>query len=317
VPAKHDLESGLSSRVLTTDKINRNEVGIGADLRRYPTLRHSNIDSDGNMIEQLGQWVIKTIENTGRFARFVWASHGAMNRTLFDPKAYARIWTQMYQIGFKSVPVVMATGAFVGMILALQAYDQLYKMGLQERMGVLINLAVVSELGPVLAAVMLAGRVGGALTAELGTMNVTEQISAVQSMGTDPIRYLVAPRVMACLLLTPVLIVYADLLGILGGYFVGVLQLKINSGAYWSYSASGVQLWDVGTGILKGIFFGGAIATISCYKGFTCREGAQGVGEACTEAFVGCFISILFLNYIFAIVFDAIYKSFFPVRSLL
>ena len=269
------------------------------------------------MVEQFGAWIIRFIENTGRFFRFSGSSFSATGHTLFKPKAYPMVWTQMYFIGVKSVPVVMATGAFVGMILALQAYDQLYKMGLQERMGVLINLAVVAELGPVLAAVMLAGRVGGALTAELGTMNVTEQISAVQSMGTDPIRYLVAPRVLACLLLTPFLIIYADMLGILGGFFISVHTLKINAGAYWNYSAAGVELWDIGTGILKGLFFGGAIAVISCYKGFTCREGAQGVGEACTEAFVGCFMSILFLNFVFAIIFDAIYKCFWPVRSLL
>ena len=269
------------------------------------------------MIERFGQWIIDCIENTGKFFRFAGASFGATAHTLFKPKSYPMVWTQMHFIGVKSVPVVMATGAFVGMILSLQAYDQLAKMGLQERMGVLINLAVVAELGPVLAAVMLAGRVGGALTAELGTMNVTEQISAVQSMGTNPFRYLVAPRVLACLLLTPFLIIYADLMGVLGGFFISVYTLKINAGAYWSYSAAGVQLWDVGMGILKGLFFGGAIAVISCYKGFTCREGAQGVGEACTEAFVGCFISILFLNFVFAIVFDAIYKSFWPARSLL
>lgn len=269
------------------------------------------------MIEELGQWVIQCIEDAGRFSRFAAASLGAMVHAIIRPKTYPLVWTQMHIIGVQSVPVVMATGAFVGMILALQAYDQLAHMGLEERMGVLINLAVVAELGPVLAAVMLAGRVGGALTAELGTMNVTEQISAVQSMGTNPIRYLVAPRVLACLLLTPFLIIYADLLGILGGFVVSVVQLKINAGAYWSYSAAGVELWDVGTGILKGFFFGGAIAIISCYKGFTCRKGAQGVGEACTEAFVGCFISILFLNFVFAIVFDAIYKSLWPVRSLL
>jgi phospholipid/cholesterol/gamma-HCH transport system permease protein len=269
------------------------------------------------MIEQLGQWTLKTIDDTGRYSRFVWAAHGAMARTLIRPKTYPRVLAQMHAIGVRSVPVVMATGAFVGMILALQAYDQLANMGLQERMGVLINKAVIRELGPVLVAIMLAGRVGGALTAELGTMNVTEQISAVQSMGTDPIRYLVAPRVLACLLLTPLLIIYADLLGILGGFFVSVLQLKINAGAYWSYSAAGVGMWDITTGILKGFFFGGAIATISCYKGFNCREGAQGVGEACTEAFVGSFMSILFLNYVFTIVFDAIYKSFWAVKPLL
>ena len=269
------------------------------------------------MLEEIGQKTIEHIANLGRFARFTNATCTAMGQTLFKPRTWSLIWTQMNVIGVKSVPVIMATGAFVGMILAIQTYDQLASMGLEERMGVLINIAVVKELGPVLAAVMLAGRVGGALTAELGTMNVTEQISAVQSMGTNPVRYLVAPRVLACLLLTPVLIVYADVLGILGGYFISVFQLKINAGAYWSFSATGVELWDVGTGILKGLFFGGAIALISCYKGFTCREGAQGVGEACTEAFVGCFISILFLNYVFAVVLDAIYKTLWPVRTLL
>ena len=242
------------------------------------------------------------IEHLGRFSRFCSSSFGAMGSAIVHPRIYPLIWTQMNTIGVKSVPVVMATGAFVGMILAVQAYNQLAAMGLEERLGVLINIAVVKELGPVLAAVMLAGRVGGALTAELGTMNVTEQIAAVESMGTDPIKYLVAPRVLSCLLLTPALIVYADLLGILGGYFVSVIQFKINSGAYWDYSAIGVEFWDIGTGIFKGLFFGGAIALISCYKGFTCREGAQGVGEACTEAFVGCFISILALNYVFAVV---------------
>lgn len=269
------------------------------------------------MIEALGRGTIRWIEHTGRFGRFTTAAMHATFFALFKPRAYPLIWTQMYAIGVKSVPVVMATGAFVGMILAIQAYGQLASMGLEERLGVLINIAVVKELGPVLAAVMLAGRVGGALTAELGTMNVTEQIAAVTSIGVSPLRYLVAPRILACLLLTPFLIIYADLLGILGGYFVSVIQFKINSGAYWSFSAMGVEMWDLGTGILKGFFFGGAIALISCYKGFTCREGAQGVGEACTEAFVGCFISILALNYVFAVVLDAIYKTFWPARSLI
>jgi phospholipid/cholesterol/gamma-HCH transport system permease protein len=163
---------------------------------------------------------------------------------------------------------------------------------------------------------MLAGRVGGALTAELGTMNVTEQIDAVRSMGTDPVLYLVAPRVLACLLLTPFLIIYADLLGVLGGYFIGVMQFKINNRAYWSFSASGVELWDVAVGVVKGFFFGGAIAVIGCYKGFTCREGAQGVGQACTEAFVSSFISILALDFSLAVIFKAIYNSFYPPMSL-
>jgi len=163
---------------------------------------------------------------------------------------------------------------------------------------------------------MLAGRIGGALTAELGTMNVTEQIDAIRSMGTDPVRYLAAPRVLACLLLTPFLIIYADLMGIVGGYFVSVIQLGINSRAYWSFSASGVELWDVAIGVIKGLFFGVAIAVISCYKGFTCKEGAHGVGQACTEAFVASFISILALDFALAVIFKSIYNTFWPLRSL-
>jgi phospholipid/cholesterol/gamma-HCH transport system permease protein len=269
------------------------------------------------MLETVGAKTLNSIGDIGRFARFSAKSAVASLQTCFKPKNYPLVWTQMNTIGVHSVPVIMATGAFVGMILAVQAYDQLAGMGLEEHLGVLINIAVVKELGPVLAAVMLAGRVGGALTAELGTMNVTEQISAVKSMGTDPIKHLVAPRILACLLLTPFLIIYADLLGILGGYFVSVWHLGINSKAYWEFSARGVEMWDVATGVLKGFFFGGAIAGISCYKGFNCREGAQGVGEACTEAFVGSFISILALNFIFAVIAKAIYNTFWSIQPML
>jgi phospholipid/cholesterol/gamma-HCH transport system permease protein len=123
--------------------------------------------------------------------------------------------------------------------------------------------------------------------------------------------------VLACLLLTPFLIIYADLLGIIGGYFVSVIQLGINSRAYWSFSANGVELWDVSIGVIKGFFFGAAIAVISCYKGFTCREGAQGVGQACTEAFVASFISILALDFVLAVIFKAIYNSLWSIRIMI
>ena len=268
------------------------------------------------MIELVGAKTIRGVGNIGQFARFVLQASTASLRSFSRSQTYPLIWTQMLLIGVRSVPVIMVTGAFVGMTLAVQAYDQLAGMGLEEHLGVLINISVVKELGPVLAAVMLAGRVGGALTAELGTMNVTEQIDAVKSMGTDPVFYLVAPRVLACLLLTPFLIIYADLLGILGGYFVSVIQLGINNRAYWTFSASGVELWDVAVGVIKGFFFGGAIAAISCYKGFTCREGAHGVGQACTEAFVASFISILALDFALVVISKAIYNTFWPFKSL-
>jgi len=257
------------------------------------------------------------LEKTGRFGRFIWRSLVVSFLSVFRPGTYPLMWTQMYIIGVRSVPIVMITGAFVGMILAVNAYDQLAFMGLEEKLGGLINISGVKELGPVLAAVMLAGRIGGALTAELGTMKVTEQIEAVRSMGTDPVKYLVAPRVLACLLLTPILIIYADLLCSLGGYFVSVFQLNINSGPYWGYSAQVVELWDVVVGIIKGFFFGAAIAVISCYKGFHCREGAEGVGRACTEAFVASFISILALDFAIVVITKAIYNSLWPIRSML
>jgi len=269
------------------------------------------------MIATLGAKTIEAVSNSGRFGRFIWEAIVVSTRSCIKGKTYPLVWNQMNIIGVRSVPVIMITGAFVGMTLAIQAYDQLAGMGLEEHLGVLINISVVKELGPVLAAVMLAGRIGGALTAELGTMNVTEQIDAVRSMGTDPVRYLVAPRVLACLLLTPFLIIFADLMGIMGGYFVSVVQLGINSRAYWSFSAEGVELWDITIGIIKGFFFGAAIALISCYKGFTCREGAHGVGQACTEAFVASFISILALDFALAVVTKAIYNTLWIPRAVL
>ena len=269
------------------------------------------------MLAAIGAKVVEDISDAGAFARFVWQSMAASFWSCARKRTHPLIWSQMNIIGVRSVPVIMITGAFVGMTLAIQSYDQLAGIGLEEHLGVLINVAVVKELGPVLAAVMLAGRIGGALTAELGTMNVTEQIDAVRSMGTNPIRYLVAPRVLACLLLTPVLIIYADLLGVMGGAFVSFFQLGINARAYWGFSANGVELWDVTVGVIKGFFFGGAIAVISCYKGFTCKEGARGVGQACTEAFVASFISILALNYALGVIFKAIYNTFWPLRGLL
>jgi len=269
------------------------------------------------MIAALGQRVIYDLEKAGQFGRFVWRSMVISIASLLKPSSYPLVWTQMFIIGVRSVPVIMITGAFVGMTLAIQAFDLLYSLGMEERLGSLINISGVKELGPVLAAVMLSGRVGGALTAELGTMKVTEQIEALRSMGTDPMKHLVAPRVLACLLLTPVLIVYADLLCSLGGYLISILHLGINSRPYWDYSASTVELWDLSIGIVKGFFFGAAIAMISCYKGFTCREGAHGVGQACTEAFVASFISILVLDFALAVISNSVYSILWPARILL
>lgn len=227
------------------------------------------------------------------------------------------IWIQMYEIGTRSVPVVMVTGAFVAMTLAVQSYSQLKGLGLADRLGGLINISVVKEFGPVLVAFMLAGRVGGALTAELGTMQVTEQIDALRAMGGNPIKYLVVPRFLACVLLTPALTIYADVMGVLGGYVISVWHFGINGQAYWQFSADVVEKWDILVGVGKGVFFGAGIALVSCYKGFHCGRGAHGVGRACTEAFVTSFLTILALNFALAVVLKAIYLTFWTIRPML
>ena len=171
-------------------------------------------------------------------------------------------------------------------------------------------------IGPVLAAVMLAGRIGGALTAELGTMNVTEQLDALRVMGADPIRYLVVPRFVACVLLTPLLTIYSDFLGVLGGWLISVPFLGVPNQPYWFYSAQGVDTWQVMEGLIKSVFFGGSIGLISCYKGFTCGSGASGVGRACTESFVQSFIAIIVLNFFFAQLLKEWYITIYGVRSV-
>jgi phospholipid/cholesterol/gamma-HCH transport system permease protein len=260
-----------------------------------------------------------TLAEFGRFWRFVGE---VLVRGLFGAgqgrasAARGRVWAQMYEIGTQSVPVVMITGAFVGMTLAVQTYSQFKGIGLADRLGSIINLSVVKELGPVLAAVMLAGRVGGALTAELGTMHVTEQIDALRAMGTDPVKHLVAPRFLACVLLTPVLTIYADFMGVVGGYIISVWQFGVNGEAYWRFSADSVEKWDILIGVTKGVFFGAGIALISCFKGFYCGRGAQGVGKACTEAFVNSFIAILVMDFVLALFFKTVYETIWGVKGI-
>jgi phospholipid/cholesterol/gamma-HCH transport system permease protein len=163
----------------------------------------------------------------------------------------------------------------------------------------------------------LAGRVGGALAAELGTMNITEQLLALRSMGCNPIRYLVAPRFLACLLLAPILTLYADLLGALGAWAVYAVYYGGESEPYWYYTRQAVEYWDLGTGIVKAFFFGGVIGLVSCYKGFHCRGGAEGVGQACTEAFVISFIMILVLDFFLNLVINRLYEGLYGFRGLI
>jgi phospholipid/cholesterol/gamma-HCH transport system permease protein len=217
-----------------------------------------------------------------------------------------------YQIGVLSLPVVALTGTFIGMVLAVQSYSQFRDLHLETQLGGVINLSLVRELGPVLAATMLAGRVGSAMAAQLGTMRVTEQIDALDSMGANPIHYLVVPRFLGMLLLIPALTVMADFMGVVGGAFFSTVVLEIDSHHYWSNSQNYVTTFDLFSGIFKSVFFGAAIAIISCHRGFNCEAGAEGVGRAATTAFVQSFIMILVLDLLLGILINAVYQLIWP-----
>ncbi|MBL6712148.1 ABC transporter permease [bacterium] len=217
-----------------------------------------------------------------------------------------------YSIGVMSLPVVALTGLFLGMVLAVQSYSQFRALGLQTRLGSVINLSLVRELGPVLAATMLAGRVGSAMAAELGTMRVTEQIDALESMGANPIYYLVVPRFLGCLLLIPLLTVMADFMGVLGGFVYSYVLLDIDYHHYWTNSRAYVGGFDLAMGVFKSFFFGAAIAIVSCHRGFHCAPGAEGVGRAATNAFVHSFVLILVLDLFLGIFLDDVYELIQP-----
>jgi len=268
------------------------------------------------IIAGIGSGTVGAFESFGRFWTFSARTLRWVFAGMFDARNWRLLAPQFYEVGNRSLPVIAITGTFVGLVLAVQAYDQLYAAGFSDQMGVLINLTLVQELGPVLAAVMLAGRVGGALTAELGTMNVTEQIDALRVMGSDPIRYLVVPRFLACLLLAPVLTLFADVCGSLAGAWVAIMLKGVPTEPYHYYTQWALERWDLMVGFVKSTVFGGIIGLLACYKGFHCRAGAEGVGRACTESFVASFIAILIVDFFLATAFMGLYRVFYGFKSI-
>ncbi len=256
------------------------------------------------MIADMTESLISVIEGAGRFTRF---SAAAVKGLFVERPGRRQMVPLVMEIGLRSVPVVLATGAFVGMVIAVQIFAQLHKMGSESAAGPIINISIVSELGPVLAAIILAGRVGGAMSAELGTMKVTEQLDALRTLGADPVSYLVSPRFLACFLLVPLLTIYSDAIGVLGGYLMSVRFLGISDYHYWHQTRQFIQRWDVFVGVGKAFYFGGVIGLICCYKGFMAEKGAEGVGRATTDAFVASFIAILAGNFFMALFFNNLY----------
>lgn len=280
----------------------------------YPTPRRGLSSALYNSIADLGSFVLGTMETLGDMTIFFWRTL----RWLFTRlPSRETLFNNMYQIGVLSLPVVAVTGTFIGMVLAVQSYTQFRAIGLETQLGGVINKSMLRELGPVLAATMLAGRVGSAMAAELGTMRVTEQIDALSSMGANPIQHLVVPRFLSCLLLIPSLTVMAVFMGVVGGAGFCIFNLGIDMHHYSSNSNKVVENWDLFYGIIKSVFFGATIGIVSCYRGFHCKPGAEGVGSAATTAFVQSFVVIIVLDLFLSILLDAIYMSIWPSSPVL
>jgi phospholipid/cholesterol/gamma-HCH transport system permease protein len=284
-------------------------MSSGATSSGAATARRGALSLLADWVAGWGALVIEGVLFVGAISLFMWRTL----RWLFTrmPRRETLL-PNFNQVGVLSLPVIALTGTFIGMVLAVQSYSQFKLLGLESRLGAVINMSLVRELGPVLAATMLAGRVGSAMAAELGTMRVTEQIDALASMGCNPIQYLVVPRFLACLVLIPTLTVMADFMGVAGGYFYSVVILGIDKHHYIYNSQQFVGMFDLFSGVFKSFFFGATIAMVSCYRGFHCTPGAEGVGRAATAAFVYSFVLILVLDLFLGIGLNTFYEALWP-----
>jgi phospholipid/cholesterol/gamma-HCH transport system permease protein len=243
----------------------------------------------------IGALSITFIHETGKITLLLWK---ALKLIFQRPLNLKNILKQMEEVGIKSIPVVLITGAFTGAVLALQSYTGFKRFNAETFVGTVVALSITRELGPVLTGLMVSGRVGSSMAAELGTMQVTEQIDALYTLAVNPIKYLIVPRLLAALIMMPVLVIFADLIGILGGYFVSVKVLLSNPYIYMERTWDYLELNDIYSGLFKACVFGIIIATISCYQGFFTEGGAEGVGRATTKAVVISCLLILIFNYI-------------------
>ncbi|MEY3196885.1 MAG: hypothetical protein RLZZ59_253 [Pseudomonadota bacterium] len=248
-----------------------------------------------SVCQNIGSRTLSFAESVGGFALFVGR---ALVGILLPPYDLKRVWQQIISIGFYSLPVVGMTAIFSGAVLALQSYTGFSRFSAESSIATVVVLSVTRELGPVLAGLMVAGRVGAAIAAEIGTMRVTEQIDALFTLSTDPIKYLVSPRVLAAAITLPCLVLIGDVIGVMGGYMVSIHKLDFNSANYIINTFKYLEKIDVVSGLVKAFVFGIIISTVSCYSGYNSGKGAKGVGSATTMAVVNSSILILLSNYV-------------------
>jgi phospholipid/cholesterol/gamma-HCH transport system permease protein len=251
-------------------------------------------------------WVNTWLEGLGRITLLAKEAIASLFRSRI---AWRDLIFQIYFMGVKSQSVVIITGAFTGMVLGAQTYIQFHKVKMDTAMLAVVSVAMCSELGPVLTGLMVAGRVGAAIAAELGTMRVTEQIDALRTLATHPVDYLVVPRLLAAHIVLPLLTAEAVTIGIAAGYVVGVYLLGIDPAYLWSNMLRYTSTSDVAIGLIKSFIYGGVVGLIGCYKGMNCGEGAEGVGRATTESVVYSSITILIANFFLTLSLGALFNT--------
>ena len=248
-----------------------------------------------NFVAAIGRVFLSFLASTGRLAMFAGVSVSHIFRPPFYPRLLLR---QIIEIGYYSLPVIGLTAVFTGMVLALQSYTGFARFNAEGAVATVVVLSITRELAPVLTGLMVAGRIGAAMAAEIGTMRVTEQIDALSTLATNPYKYLIAPRLLAGLIMLPCCVLVADIIGVYGGYLVAVHKLDFNPAVYLKNSWQFLELIDVISGLVKACVFGFLIALMGCYHGFYSKGGAQGVGSATTNAVVSASILILGCNYL-------------------
>ena len=247
-----------------------------------------------NIAGSIGSVIIFFLNETGKFFIFFVSIIMALIRKWY----FKNIFTQSIFVGYFSLPVVALTSFFTGGALALQIYYGGNQFNSETIVSSIVALGITRELGPVLGGIVVAGRVSAAIAAEIGTMKVTEQIDALKTLSADPISYLVVPRVIAGIIMLPLLILFADIIGIMGGWFIGVQSLGFNGSVYMQNTINFLEISDITSGLIKASVFGLLITLMGCYQGFNSKGGAQGVGRATTNAVVSSSVLILASNYI-------------------
>ncbi|MGY9020385.1 MAG: MlaE family ABC transporter permease [Alphaproteobacteria bacterium] len=256
-----------------------------------------------NPLASIGRTTISFFNTIGRISLFF----GRALYHCFTPPFYGRLLgRQLIEIGYYSLPVVGLTAIFTGMVLALQSYTGFVRFNAEGAVASVVVLSITRELAPVLAGLMVSGRIGAAMAAEIGTMSVTEQIDALTTLSTNPFKYLVAPRLIAGVLMLPLLVLVADIIGVFGGYLVSVYKLGFNPTVYLERTWDILEPLDVVSGLVKAAVFGFLISLMGCYHGYHSRGGAKGVGAATTNAVVSASVLILAFNYIITELFFAI-----------